>query len=488
MDKDDLEKTKEIDTITDISDEKLEEDCEVIDDDKTIVGDKIVEENKVNDKVLEDNNDDKENKSKCKKKIIIILSCLIVLLLLIWLCLDIKKNKDKEKIKDDVYNQSELSEKEKENKIKSYGKKLEKVISDYYKENNVLLSYDEALKLIKNDDDISCSIHEIYDDGGVYLSDCSFGGKKTKYSYGEKRQVNEPTEIVEDNTKINVYINKSTGKATLTKPTNIKDYDIYVVDCGRIYQNATLFENTQYVLYQTSDYYMQLKNYVTNKKILENVSYKAILPFKNKDSYDTKYLAVLIDNKWGIYNLDTGKVIVAASFDGFSIGSNNNSTTGPMEMITPVKNNLVIAYKEQKYGVVDYTSGVEVIPFTYSNISKVGDYLYASVEYGLDGVIYDLDGKLVIDKKYNNIYGITNGNYVLVNKDNRIVLVNMSGKVIFDFGDDTGLGKLNFMIENNGELFFQFHLAEDTENCKEYIYNLSTGNGSTDEVSCGGIG
>lgn len=488
MDKDDLEKTKEIDTITDISDEKLEEDCEVIDDDKTIVGDKIVEENIVNDKVLEDNNDDKENKSKCKKKIIIILSCLIVLLLLIWLCLDIKKNKDKEKIKDDVYNQSELSEKEKENKIKSYGKKLEKVISDYYKENNVLLSYDEALKLIKNDDDISCSIHEIYDDGGVYLSDCSFGGKKTKYSYGEKRQVNEPTEIVEDNTKINVYINKSTGKATLTKPTNIKDYDIYVVDCGRIYQNATLFENTQYVLYQTSDYYMQLKNYVTNKKILENVSYKAILPFKNKDSYDTKYLAVLIDNKWGIYNLDTGKVIVAASYDGFSNGSNNNSTTGPMEMITPVKNNLVIAYKGQKYGVVDYTSGVEVIPFNYSNISKVGDYLYASVEYGLNGVIYDLDGKIVVDKKYNNVYGVTNGNYVLVNKDNRIVLVNMSGKVIFDFGDDTGLGKLNFMIENNGELFFQFHLAEDTENCKEYIYNLSTGKGSTDEVSCGGIG
>lgn len=488
MDKDDLEKTKEIDTITDISDEKLEEDCEVIDDDKTIVGDKIVEENIVNDKVLEDNNDDKENKSKCKKKIIIILSCLIVLLLLIWLCLDIKKNKDKEKIKDDVYNQSELSEKEKENKIKSYGKKLEKVISDYYKENNVLLSYDEALKLIKNDDDISCSIHEIYDDGGVYLSDCSFGGKKTKYSYGEKRQVNEPTEIVEDNTKINVYINKSTGKATLTKPTNIKDYDIYVVYCGRIYQNATLFENTQYVLYQTSDYYMQLKNYVTNKKILENVSYKAILPFKNKDGYDTKYLAVLIDNKWGIYNLDTGKVIVAASYDGFSNGSNNNSTTGPMEMITPVKNNLVIAYKGQKYGVVDYTSGVEVIPFNYSNISKVGDYLYASVEYGLNGVIYDLDGKIVVDKKYNNVYGVTNGNYVLVNKDNRIVLVNMSGRVIFDFGDDTGLGKLNFMIENNGELFFQFHLAEDTENCKEYIYNLSTGNGSTDEVSCGGIG
>lgn len=487
MDKDDLEKTKEIDTITDISDEKLEEDCEVIDDDKTIVEDKIVEENIVNDKVLEDNNDDKENKSKCKKKIIIILSCLIVLLLLIWLCLDIKKNKDKEKIKDDVYNQSELSEKEKENKIKSYGKKLEKVISDYYKENNVLLSYDEALKLIKNDDDISCSIHEIYDDGGVYLSDCSFGGKKTKYSYGEKRQVNEPTEIVEDNTKINVYINKSTGKATLTKPTNIKDYDIYVVDCGKIYQNATLFENTQYVLYQTSDYYMQLKNYVTNKKILENVSYKAILPFKNKDSYDTKYLAVLIDNKWGIYNLDTGKVIVAASYDGFSNGS-NNGTAGPMEVVIPVRNNLIIVYKGQRYGVIDYTSGKEVIPFNYSNISKIGDYLYASVEYGLNGVIYDLDGKIVVDKKYNNVYGVTNGNYVLVNKDNRIVLVNMSGKVIFDFGDDTGLGKLNFMIENNGELFFQFHLAEDTENCKEYIYNLSTGNGSTDEVSCGGIG
>ena len=76
----------------------------------------------------------------------------------------------------------------------------------------------------------------------------------------------------------------------------------------------------------------------------------------------------------------------------------------------------------------------------------------------------------------------------MVNKDNRIVLVNISGRVLFDFGDATGLDKLNFMIENNGELLFQFHIEDDVENCKEYIYNLSTGKGSTDEVSCGGIG
>lgn len=486
MDKDDLEKTKEINTITDISDEKLESVNEDIVDDNTLVGDdKVLEEETIiNDQEVDA---DKNNKNKRKKKIIIILSCLIALLLLFWLCLDIKKNKDKEKIKDDVYNQNELSDKEKKKKIENYGEKVEKVISDYYKKNNTLLSYDEALKLIKVDDDISCSIHEIYDDGKVYLSDCSLDGKRTKYSYGKKREVKTPTEVVDDETKINVYINKNTGKVSLTKPTNIKDYDVYVVDCEEVYQNAVLFENTQYVLYQTENYYMQLKNYVTNKKILENVSYKAVLPFKNKDNYDTRYLAVLIDNKWGIYNLNTGKVVVAASYDGFSNGS-NNGTSGPMEVVIPVRNNLIIVYKGQRYGVIDYTSGKEVIPFNYSNISKVGDYLYASVEYGLNGVIYDLDGKIVVDKKYNNVYGVTNGNYVLVNKDNRIVLVNMSGKVIFDFGDDTGLGKLNFMIENNGELFFQFHLAKDTENCKEYIYNLSTGNGSTDEVSCGGIG
>lgn len=485
MAKEELEKTKEIDTISDISDEKPEEVSEGIDDDKTIVGDRIVEDELV-DKELDNGNDDKDNKKNKRKKIIIILSCLIVLLLLIWLCLDIKKNKDKEKIKDDVYNQSELSDKEKEKKIKSYGEKIEQVIKEYYKENNVLLSYEEALKLVKVDDDISCSIHEVYDDGELYLSDCSFGGKKTKYSYGKKKEVT-PTEVVDDETKINVFINKNTGKVTLTKPTNIKDYDVYVVDCGGVCQSASLFENTQYVLYQTG-YYMQMKNYVTNKKVLENVSYKAILPFKNKSGYDTNYLAVLIDNKWGIYNIDTGRVVVAASFDGFSVGSNNNSTTGAMESIVPVKNSLVIAYKNQKCGVVDYTNGSEVIPFTYANISKVSDYLYASVEYGADGVIYDLDGKLVSMKKYNNIYGITNGNYILVNKDERIVLVNINDKVLFDFGSAAGLGKLNFIVENNGELFFQFHIENDTENCKEYIYNLSTGKGDTDEVSCGGIG
>ena len=103
MDKDDLEKTKEIDTITDISDEKLESVNEDIVDDSTLVGDdKVLEEEAIiNDQEVDA---DKNNKNKRKKKIIIILSCLIALLLLFWLCLDIKKNKDKEKIKDDVYN------------------------------------------------------------------------------------------------------------------------------------------------------------------------------------------------------------------------------------------------------------------------------------------------------------------------------------------------------------------------------------------------
>ena len=111
---------------------------------------------------------------------------LIVLILATWSFLSWKESKKKEKIKDEVYKEEKLTEKEIEKKIKTYGEAMEKVISISYTKENKILTYEEAVKLIHNSDDIVCNIHEIYEDGKVYLDECSYAGKRTKYSYGKK--------------------------------------------------------------------------------------------------------------------------------------------------------------------------------------------------------------------------------------------------------------------------------------------------------------
>lgn len=479
------EKTKEIEKIEDIVDEKENEEEPVI-----ISNDEEKKSESIKDK---EDKEDKEKieemvkKNKKKRIIIIVLIVLIVLVLICSLLLVLKNKKDKEKIKDDVYNEEKLDEKEKEKKIKAFGEALEKVVLISYEKNKAILSYEEALKLVDVKDDINCSVHEIYEDGKVYLSECSLNGIRTKYSYGTKQEEKEPNEAVDDNTKINVYVNRESKKATLTKPNNLKNYDVYIVDCGDVYQDASLFGETQYVLYQDKDYRMQMKNYVSGEKILENIVYDAVLPFISDDKYDTSYLVLLIDSRWVIYNIDNRKPVLTSSLDGVVPTTNASSIMGPIEAIKPLKNNSVIIYKNNKYGVIDYKTGKEVIPAIYSYINKTGEYLYACVEQGADGVIYDLDGNKVIDKEYDNIYGITNGNYVLVNKDNKILLVNMKGKTLFDFGEAVGIKDLNFMTEYNGELLFQFNKIDSEEECLEYSYNLSSKKGSKKEFTCGGI-
>lgn len=465
-----LEKTKKIDVI---SDDVIEDEIETDNKNKEI---------EVSDDVIKDEIKT-DSKNKKKKLIIIILSILIILLLLILLIVTINNKRIKDKNKDKVYEEEQVSEKDKESRIKSYGEALEKVVELSYTKDGKILSYEEAIKLVDLEYDINCEVHEIYEDGKVYLNECSYDGKKTKYSYGIKQ---EEKIIDEDENKINVYVNKNTKVASLEKPNNIKNYDIYVVDTG-VYFDAVLFGDTNYVLYLDQDSKVQIKNYITGNKILENIKYEAVLPFKNKDNYDTKYLAVLINNKWGIYDINTEKAIIAGIYDGIAVSDNQSSIIGPVESIKVINNKEIIVYKDNKYGVIDYTNGKEIIPFNYEYISRTGDYLYACIEYGKNGIIYDLDGNKIIDGEYDNIYGVTNGSYMLVNKDNKILLVNMKKEILFDFGEVKGIKGLNYILEYNGDLIFQFHKEDSEDECIEYSYNLKSKKGESKDFTCGGV-
>ena len=462
------EVTKEVEKIEDI--ENIEESKEVA------IKEENVEKEKLENKELEE----KEKNNKKKKIIIIVLVVLIVLILATWSFLSWKESKKKEKIKDEVYKEEKLTEKEIEKKIKTYGEAMEKVISISYTKENKILTYEEAVKLIHNSDDIVCNIHEIYEDGKVYLDECSYAGKRTKYSYGKKQ---EPKQIDESKT-IAVYVNKSSKVATLKKPNDISNYDVYTVDAGSEYQDVDLFGKTEYVLYFDSEYVVHMKNYVTGKDIFSELNPKDIRVFTNNEKYDTSYVALLINDKWAIYNIDTSKAIVANIYDHITTIYSGTGTYGPQNAIAVINDFYVLVSRNNSVGIINYKTGKELIPIQYQTVSLGTNYLFAST--GDTGYIYDFNGKTYLTGELDKIYDITKGDYVIAQDNDRIILANISGKVIYDFGDSKDVKGYFYSFEYDGKLLVQFS-KNNAGNCIEYSYDLEKKTGEVNDTECAGV-
>ena len=193
----------------------------------------------------------KKKKSK-KPIVIVVIISLIVLVLCIFIPSLISAIGDSKPVK--VEGAKKFTEKQKEEIIKKYGEALESVIGVYYSKQNILLEYDDAVKLVEFDEEINCSVHEIYKNGKVYLNKCSINGIKNKYTYGEKQ-----VDIVSEDEKLYVYVEKVSKKASLRQPSG-STYDMYTVHCGSKYSDPEIIG--EYVLYYDADYNLQMKNFV----------------------------------------------------------------------------------------------------------------------------------------------------------------------------------------------------------------------------------
>ncbi len=186
---DDEEKTKELNTIENIEEpvDKKEE-------------------------VLEN----KENK-KISRPILFSIIGVVLVFIIIAIFLLIPSGNNKKSVK--TNKNKVLSKGEQKQAIKGYGDALKGIIAVYYENQNVLLKYDDATKLVNYKYKVECRVHEVYEDGKLYLNKCSINGKKTSFSYG-KKQEKEEAKISED--AIKVYVSKKTKKAVLKEPNNVK--------------------------------------------------------------------------------------------------------------------------------------------------------------------------------------------------------------------------------------------------------------------------
>lgn len=472
--------TKKIEDIEDI--ENIEEN-----NDKTKKIEKISDEKvEITEEVVEDKIQEEIPKKKNKLIPILIISSVILVIVIIVLLIILRpKNKNSTSDNDKTFTKNEQKE-----IITGYGDALKGVIAVYSEKQNVLLEYEDAIKLIDYKYKVKCSVHEIYDDGEVYLNKCKIDGKSTNYSYGEKQEEKEEAKISED--AIKVYVSKKNNKVTLTEPKDIEDYDLYSFEINEAYSNLTLLSDTSdYIFYSDSEYNVHMLNFKTNKKVLDSLNYQSVLPIKIGTVYDTKYVAIEINDKWGIYNISNNERVVAHKYDSVTpllyMG-----VSGPAFEVNALDDGIiaVVNYEETSYGVIDYHTGKELIKQEYRTMLKSGNYLWA-VDWYDEGHIFDYNGLEYLNYKFDKIYWLVDGKYILVNDKDEIKIVSIKGKDIYSYGK-IKVGNINYGLSYNNGALFQFDNPEKDESdystgCLELIYDPSTKTGEVKNTFCGGI-
>ncbi len=471
---DDLKEDDQLETVEEIKEEKKEE---------------VKEENKVEESTPEQ----KESPKKKNKLPFIVLAAVLVLILIIILLHFLLPKKEEVKVsKEDT-----LSKAEQEKIITGYGDALKGIVSIYYDKQKILLEYDNAVDLVKYDYEVKCSEHEIYEDGSVYLNQCTINDKKTSYSYGKKQEKKEEEKPVISDGDIKVYVSKSNKKTTLKEPKDVENYDVFGFKIDGSYQNLELFGelDASYVLYEDEDYLVHMINFRTGKKVLDMLDYTSVLPITFNDEYDLSYIAINIHDKWGIYNIQTNERVVSHRYDSVS-PLLSMGVSGPATHIEALEDGVIATvnygsdYSHTQYGLINYRTGDSIIPAEYRTMYRSGNYLWCIDSYD-DGHIFDHDGKELLANQFDTVYGIVDGKYVLVQDKEDTKLVSIKGKELYNYGK-ISIGSINYGLTYKDGALFQFSNPNKEEgnyetDCVEVIYDSSTKSGEVKNSYCGGI-
>ncbi|MBQ9019354.1 MAG: hypothetical protein IJ097_03515 [Bacilli bacterium] len=470
-------KIDKIEEVNEISDEKTKE-LEVVSGDLNTE----IEEDK--DNALEEKID-KNDKKKNRLPIFIITGVILLILIIILIIVLIPKKEEK---KQSV--SKKLSKNEQKEIIKGYGDALKGIFAVYYEKQNVMLEYNDAIKLVDYDYKVKCRVHEVYEDGSIYLNNCSINNKNTKYSYG-KKQEKEEKKISDD--AIKVYVSKKNGNIVLNKPNNIDDYDIYSFEIDGKYSDLTLLgNNSDYIFYTDENYNVHMINFKTGKKVLDYLNYASVLPIKTNGNYDTKYIAIKMNDKWGIYNISNNERVVSHKYDSVT-PTLSMGVSGPAVEVNTLDDGVIAVVNYAKssdsisqYGVINYRTGEEIIKQEYKQMLKSGNYIWSIDNYD-GGHIFDYKGEEYLNN-YNKIYWAVDGKYILVNDNDDIKVISIKGKELYNYGK-LKLGNINYGISYNNGALYQFSNPNESgnNNCIELIYDSVEKKGEVKDVMCGGI-
>lgn len=404
-----------------------------------------------------------EEKKSNKKSLIITLVIIVILLILGGFGLFIYFNKPEEIIIEEKIDYEKI--------LNEYGKATVKISKKYISENEDIPTWKNILEnLSYKKYDVFCSIHEVYEDGSVYLDKCIIDNNKIDYKFGEKKI----EEIIEDGKNIEIY----RSKTDLNHFSNNKYNDdfelIGSINCKtksceyiNAYDNYVLIrENQEYYLY---DYTNKLLNF--GPFDLEN-------EFTDMLFYNSKLYGILYkdgDNK-NLYNIKNNKILK-------NIKGNVEEVGMYYEPNILFKYNLLLLKESDKYNFVNINTGnvsftindnirefiddknnkVAYIttytdnPDLFKIINSNGKLLFGGKEYNYISISKNIivstltnfkvyDSKLnlkITSSKYNKILGVFK-DFVVVSDNNKIKIINLYDEELASFDIDFENGNYTF--------------------------------------------
>ncbi len=430
-------------------------------------------------------------KKKGKGKIGIVVLIIIILLLICSLLFMLFNNNKLQNILNDKFKSEEgVLTTTVERAVNEYGLRLEKADLENYIKTSNYLSITELMNIV-GETDVKCSEAEAYKDGTVYLNGCTVDGVGSPISYGVKKEdpITEAAPTVEGTT-VTVYETKGPygSSLSLIKPINMENVVAHKIDIDVEYytQNSVTIINNKYLAYLDKNQLAQLYDILKEEKVASQENYSGIYLYKMDGSYLIyNYAAIYKNNKYYLYSLKDNKYISDVGYDHLSPYINGCGTTGPAEYLNTLKGNNIAVVKDKKYGVVDITTGKEVIPIKYTSFLRQDKMLVA--RENKKGVLYSLDGKEILNNgKIDNIFAVSNNAYVFASVDGHVKLLLINGNELYDFGEYT-VDHLHIMGSTVDTITAQIAETSASSDCITFKYDMSTGKGTSEKNMCGGI-
>lgn len=337
--------------------------------------------------------------------IIFVITIIVGLLVFLYFNLITPDSKKKSKGKD---NQEIINE---------YAKSIETVASDYLLEHELIDDYKEIESLVKYDKhDVVCNNIHINIDGTVYLSECSIDGKNVKEVYGKRKNIltKEDACYIENNEESDELEFHLDGEVVSVYECDSKDCGLYEVNDFKynscLDQIAVIHDGDSIYLY----------NYYGGQEIIDALS--LLVPVKNNG----KYIGFIVQDEeselYGYVDL-RGTVKLPIEYDSLGLISNNILYDRGINM----SSDKIIAAKDDKYGVISFSTGKEIIDFKYDNIYLGTDDNYVIKEGKLYYLIDSKEEK-ILDKGYDMIFAFED--ILVVSEDEVLKIVDYKGKNI----------------------------------------------------------
>ena len=442
---------------------------------------------------VETKKENKNNNNKTPMIIVIVVATAIIGVLTILYITEMLDNKEnKELLSGEISEEKDILADSKKNVLNTYGLKLEKANLDNYIKYNKFLSIDELMSKDSNTYKISCKTKEAYDDGTIYLNECTANGIDIDASYGTKKTnvVKESGSATIENNSIVVYEYTTTlGKSySLIQPAG-NNYVKKTITTNQLenddYAKPRIIGN-KYIYYVEKDYKPQLKDIATDKKIAEQENYEYVLLFKEYDSfYDENYIALFKDKKLHIYDIRNNKFVTNTAYEDLDLFILGCGTTGPSYALSTLTGHYITAQVNGKKGVIDFTNGKEIVPLKYTSMLKQDKMLI--VGDGNRSYLYDFKGKEYLkNEDITNIYASVNNSYALVNQKGKIKLVLINGTELYNFGE-LNIKGLHISSSDIDKVSFEVTTSEKFDKCIDLEYDFATKKGSSKEGMCAGI-